>query len=161
MHVESDNYIALRCTHIKNVLLCRLIKATELAAKEADQMQRPWQKLVPLEYHRFGKVFSDEEAQQFPGKRPWDHAIDLMDDAPPMLNCKTYPLAEGQQKLLDEFITDHLKKGYIRQSNSPYASPFFFVSKKDRKQCPVQDYRKLNELTICNNYPLPLIKELV
>ena len=78
-----------------------------------------------------------------------------------MLNCKTYPLAEGQQKLLDEFIVDHLKKGYIHQSNSPYASPFFFVSKKDEKQRPVQNYHKLNELTICNNYPLPLIKELV
>ena len=78
-----------------------------------------------------------------------------------MLNCKTYPLGEGQQKLLDEFIANHLKKGYIHQSNSPYASPFFFVSKKDGKQCPVQDYCQLNELTIHNNYPLPLIKELI
>ena len=84
-----------------------------------------------------------------------------MDDVPAMLNCKTYPLGEGQQKLLDEFIADHLKKGYIHRSNSPYTSPFFFVSKKDGKQCPVQDYHKLNKLTIWNNYPLPLIKELI
>ena len=63
MHIEPDNYIALRHTHIENVLLRRLIKATELAAKEADQMQCPWQELVPLKYHCFGKVFSDEEAQ--------------------------------------------------------------------------------------------------
>ena len=111
-------------------------------------MQCPWQELVPLEYHHFGKVFSDKEAQQFPGKRSWDHAINLVDDAPAMLNCKTYPLGKGQQKLLDEFISDHLKKGYIRQSNLPYTSPFFFVSKKDGKQHLVQDYRKLNELTI-------------
>ena len=74
MHVEPDNYIALRCTHIENVLLRRLTKATELAAKEADQTQHPWQELVPLEYHRFGKVFSNKEAQRFPGKCPWDHA---------------------------------------------------------------------------------------
>ena len=70
MHVEPNDYIALQRTHIENVLLRRLTKATELAAKEADQTQHPWQELVPLEYHRFGKVFSDEEAQQFPGKRP-------------------------------------------------------------------------------------------
>ena len=88
MHVEPDNYIALWRTHIENVLLHRLTKAIELAAKEADQMQRPWQELVPHEYRHFGKVFSNEEAQQFPGKRPWDHAIDLVEDAPPMLNCK-------------------------------------------------------------------------
>ena len=39
--------------------------------------------------------------------------------------------------------------------------PFFFVKKKDGKLRPVQDYRKLNEMTIKNRYPLPLIKELV
>ena len=161
MHIEPDDYIALRRTHIENVLLCRLTKATKLAAKEADQTQCPWQELVPHEYWHFRKVFSNAEAQQFPGKHLWDHAIDLVEDAPPMLNCKTYPLGEGQQKLLDEYIADHLKKGYIRRFNSPYASPFFFVSKKDGKQHPVQDYRRLNELTIRNNYPLPLIKELI
>ena len=41
------------------------------------------------------------------------------------------------------------------------ASPFFFVKKKYGKLQPVQDYRKLNEMTIKNRYPLPLIKELV
>jgi len=45
-----------------------------------------------------------------------------------------YPLTEGQQPLLDEFITEHLKKGYIRWSKLPYALPFFFVKKKDGKQ---------------------------
>ena len=95
MHIEPDDYIALQRAHIENVLLRRLTKATELAAKEADQTQCPWQELVPHEYRHFGKVFTNEEAQQFPGKRPWDHAIDLVEDAPPMLNCKTYPLGEG------------------------------------------------------------------
>ena len=144
MHVKPKDYIALRCTHIENVLLCQLTKATELAAREADQMQHPWQELVPLKYYCFGKVFSDKEAQQFPRECPWDHAIDLVDDTPSMLNCKTYPLAEGQQKLLDKFIADHLKKGYICQSNSPYTSPFFFISKKDGKQHPVQVYHKFD-----------------
>ena len=41
------------------------------------------------------------------------------------------------------------------------ASPFFFVKKKDGKLRPVQDYRKLNEMTIKNRYPLPLISELM
>ena len=41
------------------------------------------------------------------------------------------------------------------------ASPFFFVKKKDGKLRPVQDYHKLNEGTIKNKYPLPLIGELV
>ena len=41
------------------------------------------------------------------------------------------------------------------------ASPFFFVKKKDGKLRLVQDYRKLNKMTIKNQYPLPLISELV
>src|SRR5271170_3219221 len=41
------------------------------------------------------------------------------------------------------------------------ASPFFFVNKKDGKLRPCQDYRKLNEGTIKNAYPLPLISELI
>ena len=43
---------------------------------------------------------------------------------------------------------------------SPMASPFFFVKKKDGKLRPCQDYRYLNEWTIKNAYPLPLILEL-
>ncbi len=41
------------------------------------------------------------------------------------------------------------------------ASPFFFVKKKNESLWPVQDYRKLNDITIKNQYPLPLIQELI
>ena len=63
--------------------------------------------------------------------------------------------------MLDKFLEEHLAKGYIRRSNSPYASPFFFVKKKDGKLRPVQDYCALNNWTVKNTYPLPLIKELI
>jgi hypothetical protein len=117
--------------------------------------------VIPTEYHKFDKVFSEKASQQLPARRPWDHAIKLLSDAPATLDCKTYPLAQGQQKLLDEFLTEHLAKGYIRRSKSPYALPFFFVGKKNTKTRPVQDYCILNNYTRCNNYPLPLIKELI
>src|SRR6266536_4237312 len=41
------------------------------------------------------------------------------------------------------------------------ASPFFFIKKKDGRLCPVQDYRKLNLITVKNVYPLPLISDLI
>jgi len=41
------------------------------------------------------------------------------------------------------------------------AAPVFFVKKKDRKLCLVQDYRALNTMTMKNKYPLPLIPELI
>ena len=66
-----------------------------------------------------------------------------------------------EQKALDEFLEENLKSGQICPSNSPMASPFFFVKKKDGALRPVQDYRKLNEMMIKNCYPLPLIQELI
>jgi len=70
-------------------------------------------------------------------------------------------MARGEEESLREFINEQLQKGYIRPSKSPYASPFFFIKKKDGKLQPVQDYRKLNSLTVKNQYPLPLIPELI
>ncbi|TFY82167.1 hypothetical protein EWM64_g1841 [Hericium alpestre] len=66
-----------------------------------------------------------------------------------------------EQKDLNSFLDDHVKKGYIHPSKSPMASPFFFIKKKDGKLRPVQDYCALNKGTIKNEYPLPLISELV
>jgi hypothetical protein len=96
-----------------------------------------------------------------PWPHKWDHTIDLVPNAPHTLDCKTYPLAEGQQQELDLFLDLHLRKVYICVSKSPYTLPFFFIKKKDGKPRPVQDYCKLNEITIRNTYPLLLIKELI
>ena len=41
------------------------------------------------------------------------------------------------------------------------ATPFFFVDKKDGKLRPVQDYRRLNDITVKNAAPLPLIPDLI
>ena len=145
----------------ETVTIGKATTATELTIQALDHTKHTWQEQVPEPYHRFSRVFSDEESQTFPESKPWDHAIDLLPDAPPTLDCKVYPLPEGQQEALDKFLEEHLAKGYIRRSNSPYASPFFFVKKKDGKLRPIQDYHALNNWTIRNTYPLPLIKELI
>jgi hypothetical protein len=78
-----------------------------------------------------------------------------------MVDCKIYPLNPLEQKQLDKFLKEQLETGRIQPSKSPMGSPFFFVKKKDGTLRPVQDYRKLNEMTIKNRYPLPLILELI
>ena len=57
-------------------------------------------------------------------------------------------------------MDNQLRKGYIRPSKSPQTSLVFFVGKKDGKKRMVMDYRSLNEQTVKNNYPLPLITDL-
>jgi len=39
--------------------------------------------------------------------------------------------------------------------------PIFFIGKKDRKKRMVINYCNLNSQTVKNNYPLPLIIELI
>jgi hypothetical protein len=46
---------------------------------------------------------------------------------------KNYNLTLAEQNKLDKFLKENLGKGYIRPSQSPMVSPFFFVSKKDGK----------------------------
>ena len=116
---------------------------------------------VPQKYQQHARVFSEEAAQWFPPKRPCDHAIELKLETLDVIDCKIYPLTQDKDKALVSFLDKQLRKGYIRPSKSPYASPFFFIKKKDGKLHPVQDYCKLNEHTIHNRYPLPFIPDLI
>ena len=134
-------------------------KASELAEQAMGKERAPL--TIPLQYQKHVKVFSEQRAQRFPEPHIWDHAIDLKPGAPSTLPGKVYSLTQSEQQALQEFVKEHLAKGYIRPSKSPYAAPFFFIKKKDGKLRPVQDYRKVNEWTIRNRYPLPLIPELI
>src|ERR1700744_3698732 len=132
-----------------------------MAAAALPKEEKPWDQIVLKHYHQYTKVFSEEEAKQYLAHQPWDITIEFIKDAPAALDCKIYPLSYREQEKLDKYIKKNLKKGYIQPSKSTYSSPFFFVGKKDGKLCPVVDYCKLNDITIPDRYPLPLIQELV
>ena len=78
-----------------------------------------------------------------------------------MIPGKVYQLMQDEKKALLDFMKEQQAKGYIWPSKSPYATPFFFIKKKDGKLWPVHDYQWLNEWTIKNCYPLLLISELI
>ena len=120
----------------------------------------PVTELVPPEYHEFLDVFDEEKANRFPESCKWDHKIDMKEGFEPKA-FKNYNLTPEEQVELDAFLKENLEKGYIRQLESPMASLFFFVKKKDGKLRPCQDYRYLNDWTIKNAYPLPLISDIM
>jgi hypothetical protein len=132
--------------------------ATELAVQAGQNQVAA---VVPKVYKQFSKLFSNEESARVPPLQPWDHVIDFKPNAPDALLCKVYPMTQEEDKGLLKFLKEQEAKGYIRPSISPYASPFFFIQKKDSKLRPVQDYRRINDITISNQYPLPLITELL
>jgi len=74
---------------------------------------------------------------------------------------KVYLLSREKREEICEFISEQLRKGYIRPLKLLQMALVFFVEKKDGKKRMVQDYRYLNEWTIKNNYSLPLILDIV
>jgi hypothetical protein len=69
-------------------------------------------------------------------------------------------LAAREKEALKKFVEENTADRRIRKSSSPYASPFFFRPKQGTTELRgIQDYRRLNEITVKDQYPLPLIKD--
>ena len=61
--------------------------------------------------------------------------------------------------VIRKYIDDHLAKGFIRPSSSPAAAPLLLAKKPGGGVRVCVDYRGLNNVTLKNRYPIPLIRE--
>ena len=128
--------------------------------EEAAKSEAEAKKLVLERFHKWIKVFEKKQLERMPIRKLWDHTIDVKEGFIPRKG-KVYPLSREEREEVREFVKEQLRKGYIRPSKSLQTAPVFFVGKKDGKKRMVQDYRYLNEWTIKNNYPLPLISNIL
>jgi hypothetical protein len=62
---------------------------------------------------------------------------------------------------MESLILQLLHNKVIKPSVSPYSSPAILVKKKDGSWRLCIDYRKLNNLTVKNKYPIPVIEDLL
>ena len=89
-----------------------------------------------------------------------DGEINLVSGAtPPRIPLIRLTLEE--QEAFEKYLAHMIRLGYIEPSKSPYGSPIFFVKSDGKPPRPVVDYRKLNDITIKDVFPLPLIEELL
>jgi len=95
-----------------------------------------------------------------PTRKLWNHAIDMKVGFVPRKG-KMYLLSRKKREEVYQFISKQLRKEYIRPSKLPQTALVFFVGKKNGKKRMVQYYQYLNEWTIRNNYPLPLISDVI
>jgi transposase InsO family protein len=115
---------------------------------------------LPEYCHDYLDIFRQEQGTKtLPPHREYDMKIDLQPTSK-MPVSKLYPLAEHHRRVLLETLDRETKAGRIRQSNAAYGSPMFFVPKKDGRSRMVVDYRRLNENTVPDVYPLPLISQI-
>ncbi len=111
---------------------------------------------VPEEYLDLKEVFSKSRAASLPPHRPYDCAIELVPGMSPPKG-RLYSLSVPEREAMEKYISDSLTAGFIRPSSSPAGAEFFFLAKKDGSLRPCIDYRGLNNITVKNTYPLPLM----
>ena len=85
------------------------------------------------------------------------HEIPLLNSDPVRQRYRRIPPSQFTQ--VKEHVHDLLRKGIVRPSSSPYASPIVVVQKKSGEIRLCVDYRELNARTRKDAYPLPRIDE--
>ena len=81
-------------------------------------------------------------------------------DHPP-IKQKPYRTPFSQRPQIEKTLSGMLEANIIRPSTSPWASPIVVVPKKDGSKRMCVDYRKINNITHKNSYPLPDISEIL
>ncbi|SPC63882.1 related to retrotransposon nucleocapsid protein [Ustilago sp. UG-2017b] len=110
------------------------------------------------EVHPLRDVFDEVEADKLPHHTEHDLHLKLMEGSRPPQG-PLYLKGPKEMAKLRKYLDENLVKGFIRPSTSPARSPVLFVPKKDGGLQLCVDYRGLNEITIKNRAPLPLIEE--
>ncbi|KAG1927216.1 hypothetical protein F2P79_024405 [Pimephales promelas] len=111
---------------------------------------------VQEEYHDLRAFFIRSRAVSLPPHRPYDCSIELLPNTTPPRG-RLYSLSVPEREALEKYLTESLDAGIIVPSSSPAGAGFFFVKKKDGSLRPCIDYRGLNDITVKNRYPLPLM----
>ncbi|RLN03399.1 uncharacterized protein C2845_PM13G02930 [Panicum miliaceum] len=103
-------------------------------------------------------VFDDP--QTLPPPRVYDHTIPILPGAVPV-NSRPYRYSPLHKDEIEKQVKALLAAGLIIPSTSPYASHVLLVQKKDGSWRFCVDYTKLNDITIKNRFPMPLMDEIV
>ena len=86
------------------------------------------------------------------------HTIEIEEGAVPFKE-QVRRLGPDKKLIADEQIETLLQMGIIRPSRSPYASAIVLVKKSDGSSRFCIDFRKLNDITIKDSFPLPVIAD--
>jgi hypothetical protein len=100
-----------------------------------------------------------EELPGMPPDRDIEFIFELIPGTAPIAQ-RPYRMNPQELEELKKQLADMLSKGLIHPNASPWGSTVLFVDKRDGTIRLCVDYRRLNEVTIKNKYPLPKIEDL-
>jgi hypothetical protein len=107
---------------------------------------------------QFSQVF--ENPTSLPPQRSHDHHIPLLPTSGPV-TVRPYRYPYYQKTEIEKMVKELLQSGLIRPSHSPFSSPVLLVKKADGAWRFCVDYRALNDITVKDKYPIPIIDELL
>ena len=87
------------------------------------------------------------------------HNIDVGQEKP--FKSKQYPFPHAIRDEIKTKINELLRQGIVQPSKSPWSNPIFFIRKKCGGLRLVVDFRKLNEITKTDNFPIPIIDDML
>lgn len=142
-------------TNNKNLNIDNLIRTAHMNSEEKEQILKLCRK--------YSDIFHIEN-QSLSFTNQIKHCIKTKDEIPVYTKSYRYPFVHKPE--VERQINSMLEQGIIRPSNSPWSSPIWIVPKKadasgKKKWRIVVDYRKLNEKTIDDRYPLPNITDVL
>ena len=135
--------------------LLKILRLSHLPPSERSQVEK-----LLLEFQNIFFLPGDilkSEIKRF-------HKINPYEDSRPIY-VKNYRFPEIHKKEVEKWVTDLLKQDVITKSQSPWNAPIWIVPKKSdasgmKKWRIVVDYRKLNQQTIPDRYPIPNIGDI-
>lgn len=155
--VQSISETEIGAPQIENTKfkLAKIIRTTHMNSEEKREILKLCSK--------FKNIFYNENCD-LSFSNTVKHKIRTKDDEP--VHVKSFRHPHSMKTIIQEQIQKLLDDNIIRPSISPYSAPVWIVDKKKdasgkKKYRMVIDYRRLNEKTIEDKYPLPRIEEIL
>jgi len=116
---------------------------------------------LPSQYHKWLLLFDPKEGEKLPDNTGCDHRIELKTAEENLTMASIYQLTLEEERLLKEYLDKMIREGKVIPSSSPIGSPILFVPKPNGNGFRLYvDYRHLNQNTIKDKTPLPIMQEL-